>query len=84
MNATKEPPTKYRVTCPECGATNITEWTDILPPGGVSPVECSACGYMILSESEGNPVLLPDDPEPGAGACAPAPTSRGDGGDRRW
>ncbi len=64
------PPTKYRVTCPECGAESVTEWTDVLPPGGVSPVVCSACGYMILSESEGNPVLFSDDPEQGAAACA--------------
>jgi len=62
---------KYRVTCPECGAESVTEWTDVLPPGGVSPVPCSACGYMILSESEGDPVRITDgDPEPGAAACA--------------
>jgi hypothetical protein len=67
--ARTDPPAKYRVTCPECGAESVTEWTDVLPPGGVSPVECSACGFMILSESEGNPVLIPDDPEPGAAAC---------------
>ena len=60
MNGTKQPPAKYRVTCPECGAETMTEWTDILPPGGVSPVPCSACGYMILSESEGDPVLVPE------------------------
>ena len=64
-------PTKYRVTCPECGAESVTEWTDVLPPGGVSPVLCSACGYMILSESEGDPVRIPDDPEPEAAACLP-------------
>ena len=58
--AQKRPPAKYRVTCPECGAESMTEWTDILPPGGVSPVECSACGYMILSESVGDPVLVPE------------------------
>ena len=55
------PATKYRVTCPECGGESITEWTDDLPPGGVSPVECAVCGYMILSESEGNPVPVPGD-----------------------
>jgi len=67
----REPPAKYRVTCPECGAQSVTEWTDVLPPGGVSPVPCSACGYMILSESEGDPVRITDgDPEPGAAACA--------------
>ena len=58
MNATEEPPAKYRVTCPECGAESVTEWTDVLPPGGVSPVACLACGFMILSESEGNPVEI--------------------------
>ena len=63
-------PAQYRVTCPECGAESRTEWTDVLPPGGVSPVRCSACGYMILSESEGDPVLIADDPEPEAAACA--------------
>jgi endogenous inhibitor of DNA gyrase (YacG/DUF329 family) len=47
---------RYRVTCPECGAESTAEWTDDLPPGGVSPVECPACGYVILSESEGDPV----------------------------
>ncbi|KKN58414.1 hypothetical protein LCGC14_0552270 [marine sediment metagenome] len=31
-------------------------WTDELPPGGVEPVECVRCGYMILSESEGDPL----------------------------
>jgi hypothetical protein len=54
----REAPAKYRVTCPECGAESMTEWTDVLPPGGVSPVACSACGYMILSESEGDPILV--------------------------
>jgi hypothetical protein len=58
--------TKYRVTRPECGSTSITEWTDILPPGGVSPVQCSACGYMILSESEGNPVEIAEHAPPWA------------------
>jgi hypothetical protein len=82
--AQRRPPAKYRVTCPECGAESVTEWTDVLPPGGVSPVACSGCGYMILSESEGNPVLLRDDHEPGAEACVPAPTSRGDSGARGW
>jgi hypothetical protein len=82
--AQRRPPAKYRVTCPECGAESVTEWTDVLPPGGVSPVACSACGYMILSESEGNPVLLQDDPERGAAARVPAPASRGDRGARRW
>jgi len=48
----------YIVTCPECGRKNKTRWiwADELPPGGVAPVECD-CGYMILSESEGNPRL---------------------------
>jgi len=54
----RAPAARYRVTCPECGAESETEWTDVLPPGGVSPVPCSACGYMILSESEGNPVRV--------------------------
>jgi hypothetical protein len=56
--AQRRPPAKYRVTCPECGAETTAEWTDDLPPGGVSPVGCPACGYMILSESEGDPVLV--------------------------
>jgi cob(I)alamin adenosyltransferase len=66
MNATAELMPRYRVTCPECGAASITEWTDILPPGGVSPVRCSACGYMILSESEGDPVEIADRAPPWA------------------
>ena len=73
VNAGKVPGPKYLVTCPECGAEIATEWTYVLPPGGVSPVQCSACGYMILSESEGNPVLVPDDPGSGAArSCRPS------------
>jgi hypothetical protein len=67
MAAQTGPPAKYRVTCPECGTESITEWTDVLPPGGVSPVACSGCGYMILSESEGNPILVPDQTSCAAG-----------------
>ena len=47
-------PEHYMVLCPKCGNLVLTEWMDMLPPGGVSPVECP-CGYMILSESEGEP-----------------------------
>ena len=45
--------TEYVVICPECKAKAFTYW-DNYPPGGVAPVECK-CGYIILSESEGNP-----------------------------
>lgn len=48
--------TAYIVTCPECGAESETEWSDELPPGGISPVECK-CGYWIVSESEGDPKI---------------------------
>ena len=44
----------YTVTCPECGRKHKTQWVDDPPPGGIAPVECE-CGYIILSESEGNP-----------------------------
>ena len=29
-----------------------------LPPGGISPIECDYCGRVILSESEGDPVMI--------------------------
>ena len=45
--------TIYQVTCPSCNAKVETYWDDY-PPGGVTPVECK-CGYIILSESEGDP-----------------------------
>jgi hypothetical protein len=44
----------FIITCPRCGAKDKAEWDNNLPPGGVSPVQCK-CGYIILSESEGNP-----------------------------
>ena len=69
-NTGMRPSPKYMVTCPECGAQTVTEWTDALPPGGVSPVACSACGHMILSESEGDPVPVTDAPELDTAACA--------------
>lgn len=47
----------YQVTCPRCGWMSFTYW-DSYPPGGVAPVECE-CGYVILSESEGDPVEYP-------------------------
>lgn len=45
---------KYEVTCPKCGRMMVTEWSDELAPGGIDPIECE-CGFLILSESEGNP-----------------------------
>jgi hypothetical protein len=53
----------YHVTCPRCEEEHVTEWIHWLPPGGVEPVLC-CCGYMILSESEGNPVQIDDAPDP--------------------
>jgi len=55
-----QPPARYEVTCPECGKANVTAWNDDVPPGGVDPVKCKTCGFMILSESEGNPVAIPE------------------------
>ncbi|MHC5059309.1 MAG: hypothetical protein ACYTKD_32040, partial [Planctomycetota bacterium] len=71
---TRRPPTGYQVTCPECGKVNATVWNDEVPPGGVNPVKCKQCGYMILSESEGNPVAVPasgGNTPPTAGEPAP-------------
>ena len=79
VNADARPRTRYRVTCPKCGGTSITEWTDILPPGGVSPVQCAACGYMILSESEGNPVEIADHAPPWARGYVHVYTGNGKG-----
>lgn len=70
------PPARYRVTCPDCGAANLTSWVDDPPPGGVSPVKCAQCGYQILSESEGNPQPVP--PEPEAAPENPAPGDPGE------
>jgi len=55
---TPEQPLVYEVGCPKCSHINESRWTDVLPPGGVEPVECAKCGYMILSESEGDPCRL--------------------------
>ncbi len=60
-------PTRYRVGCPKCANINESRWTDELPPGGVEPVECVKCGYMILSESEGDPCELIPTPVDGSG-----------------
>jgi len=50
--------TRYLVTCPKCERRVETYWDDY-PPGGVAPVECP-CGYLILSESEGDPERIED------------------------
>jgi hypothetical protein len=43
----------YEVTCPECLRKVETEWCE----GGVLPARCP-CGYLVLSEIEGNPKPL--------------------------
>ena len=67
------PPARYEVTCPECGKANVTAWNDDVPPGGVDPVKCKTCGYMILSESEGNPAAVPENGVGTARSAAGAP-----------
>jgi hypothetical protein len=68
----KQGPPRFRVTCPECGRANLTTWNDEIPPGGVNPVRCEACGYMIQSESEGNPSEVGEEGDAASTSGGPA------------